>query len=78
MLPNYSRVRLVTDKYQSSGAMLFDVGYIIEVYADGDYEVEFSSSDGITTAQLVAREEDLQLAEGVSEVPSRELLTNKR
>ena len=70
MLPNYSRVRLQTEKYQSFGARLFDVGYIIEVYPDGDYEVEFSDSNGLTTAQIVAKEEDLQLAEGIYEVPA--------
>ena len=28
------------------------IGYIIEVYADGTYEVEFSNSEGITVAHL--------------------------
>ncbi len=62
MLENYSRVRLLTDKYQSEGASCFDVGYIIEVYPDNKYEVEFSGLDGITTAQIVADENDLRLA----------------
>lgn len=72
MLPNYSRVRLQTEKYQSLGAYLFDVGYIIEVYPNGEYEVEFSDANGITTAQIVAHEEDIQLAEGVYEIPAHE------
>lgn len=71
MLQNYSRVRLQTEKFQASGAHLFDVGYIIEVYPDGDYEVEFSDASGNTTAQIVVREEDIQLSEGVYEAPSR-------
>lgn len=71
MLQNYSRVRLLTEKFQASGAALFDVGYIIEVYSDGDYEVEFSDKDGTTTAQIVVREEDIQLAEGIYEPPKR-------
>ncbi len=72
MLKNYSRVRLQTEKYKSLGAYLFDVGYIIEVYPDGDYEVEFSDTNGLTTAQIVVREEDLQLAEGIYETSAHE------
>jgi len=69
MLENYSRVRLLTDKYQFEGASCFEVGYIIEVYPDNRYEVEFSASDGITTAQIVASEEELQPAPPTSAAP---------
>ena len=37
------------------------VGYVIESYADGKHEVEFSNANGITVAQLVVGEEDLIL-----------------
>jgi len=77
MLENYSRVRLMSDKFRSQGAAVFEVGYVIEVYPNGDYEVEFSRADGVTTAQIVVREEDLQLAESVAEPPQRKKLTNK-
>jgi len=60
MLKNYSRVRLLTDEYQSEGATKDSLGYIIEVYTDGMYEVEFSRSDGTTYAQIVAQENQLQ------------------
>ena len=62
MLENYSRVRLLTEKYRSEGASCFDVGYVIEVYPENKYEVEFSDQYGITTAQIVADENELQLA----------------
>ena len=69
MLENYSRVRLQTEKYVALGASIFDVGYIIETYPNGDYEVEFSDTSGKTTAQIVAREEELQLADEVHPAP---------
>jgi hypothetical protein len=76
MLQNYDRVRLITDFFQSSGAALYDVGYIIEVYDDGGYEIEFSDADGVTKAQIVAYEKDLQLAEGVDEALQDRLPVN--
>jgi hypothetical protein len=60
MLENYIRVRLKTNKYQLEGASAGDLGYIIEVYPDGGYEVEFSDENGTTFAQIVAREDELQ------------------
>ena len=58
----YSQVQLLTDRYQSEGASCFDLGYIVEVYPDNKYEVELFDLNGITTAQIVADENDLQLA----------------
>ncbi len=60
MLENYARVRLETNKYQANGASRGDLGYIIEVYPDGCYEVEFSDKRGITFAQIVAQESEIQ------------------
>ena len=37
------------------------IGYVIESYGDGKYEVEFSNSQGISVAQLVIDEKDLCL-----------------
>jgi hypothetical protein len=43
------------------------IGYVIEVYEDGNYEVEFSdSATGATLAQLVLNESELALADEVS------------
>ncbi len=63
MLKNYSRVRLLTDDYKSEGVSRGAVGYIIEVFNDGFYEVEFSDPEGTTAALLALRESDLELAE---------------
>ena len=63
MFENYSRVRLQTDNYQSEGARCFDVGYVIEVYPDNKYEVEFSDANGTSFAQIVAQEGEIQLDE---------------
>ncbi len=60
MLENYARVRLQTNKYQTEGVSIGDLGYVIEVYPDGGYEVEFSDESGITFAQIVAQEGELR------------------
>ena len=60
MLPEYSRVRLITDKYAKDGVPEGTLGYVIEVYNDGKYEVEFSNPEtGSTVAQLVIAHEDV-------------------
>jgi uncharacterized protein DUF4926 len=61
MLPQYSRVKLLTDRYQADGAVRGAFGYIIEVYPGGKYEVEFSNPEGITIAQVVVAEGELEL-----------------
>lgn len=48
-----------TDRFQHEGVSKDMLGYIIEVYPDGNYEVEFSNTSGISFAQIVASEEDL-------------------
>jgi cell shape-determining protein MreC len=62
-LENYSRVVLLTDRHQDQGVKIGAIGYIIEIYDDGNYEVEFSDSDGFTIAQLVLRSDEVELAE---------------
>ena len=63
MLPVYSRVMLVTDKYKGDGGRRGMMGYIIEVYEDGNYEIEFSdATTGTTSTQLVANDQDIVLA----------------
>jgi hypothetical protein len=62
MIPQYSRVKLTTDKYNKDGGRTGMFGYVIESFADGKYEVEFSDANGITMAQIVVDEEDLVIA----------------
>lgn len=59
----YSRIRLLTDEYCSEGICIGAIGYIIEVYADDAYEVEFSDEAGTTIAQIVLKEDQSALQE---------------
>lgn len=71
MIKNYSRVRLLTDKYVPNGAPRGAVGSVIETYDNGAYEVEFADEDGIDYAQIVACEAELHV-EGPDEEPNKE------
>jgi len=62
-LANYSRVRLLTDSYQQYGVTVGAIGYIIEIYDDEAYEVEFSNERGITIAQLAIPQREVELAD---------------
>jgi hypothetical protein len=62
-IPIYSRVRLTKDRFRPEGVEYGAVGYVIEVYGDGSYEVEFSDPQGITIAQIVAPSGDLEVYE---------------
>ena len=59
MIAKYGRVRLVTDRFSGEHANAGMVGYVIEIYPDGNFEVEFSNADGTAVAQVVASERDL-------------------
>ena len=60
MLPEYTRVRLITDKYANDGVPESTIGYVIDVYDDGNFEIEFSDSEtGNTFVQLVVAHEDV-------------------
>jgi hypothetical protein len=58
---NYSRVRLVSDRFQEENARRGDIGYIIEIRSPTDYEVEFSEADGTTRALIVAKPDELEV-----------------
>ncbi len=61
---NYSKVRLITDKFKSTdGVSSGEIGYVIEIYPPDNYEVEFSDSNGITYAQFVTKLVDIEIAE---------------
>ena len=64
-LEQYDRVKLVTKKYIEDGVDYGSIGYIIEVYGTDskEYEIEFSNSKtGETIAQVVTKQEDIELA----------------
>lgn len=60
----YRRVRLVTDRFASTDDVSRGaIGYVIEAYPEGNFEVEFSGEGGITYAQIVAKTDELEDAE---------------
>jgi len=74
-MKNYSRIRLTTNRYKYENLPRGSVGYIIETYDDKEYEVEFSDKDGITIAQIVLKESEIEPAE-LTEPDIRELQRN--
>jgi hypothetical protein len=63
---NYTQVVLLTDKYSEEGVGAGSIGYIIEVYTDQDYEVEFSNQEGITIAQIVVGQDEIASADSLT------------
>jgi hypothetical protein len=59
----YNRVRYVGASGKVEQVSPGDIGYVIEDYGDGNFEVEFSDPDGTTKAQAVIAGQDLELAE---------------
>lgn len=63
MLNNYSRVKLLTDRFMNDMVKYGDVGYIIETHDENWYEIEFSDENGITIAMIVANINELEVCE---------------
>ena len=63
MLPIYTRVKARTDRLSGDGVERGRTGYVIEIYEDGGYEVEFSNPDGSTILLTSMSEDELELAE---------------
>lgn len=61
-IKEYDEVELLTEEYISEEVAKGSIGYIIENYDNGNFEVDFSNKDtGITIAQLVVKEDSLKL-----------------
>ena len=59
-MKQFSKVRLITDKFISKRENINDIGNIIEVYPDGKFEVEFSNPEtGEDYAMIVTSIDDL-------------------
>ena len=61
----YKKVRLLTDKYfEKYGIKKGDLGFTLEDYNDGNFEVEFSdSTNGYTIALLTISGNELEVVE---------------
>ena len=71
-LPDFSPVRLTTDRFVvSEGVSRGAIGVILDVYDDG-YEVEFSRPDGTTIAWFAVTPDDVEVAPDlVEKMPDR-------
>ncbi len=61
-IQNYSRVKLLTHFNAQEGVCAGSIGYVIEVYPDDKYEIEFSDKNGITVAQIVVNLDEIAVA----------------
>lgn len=62
MIPElFNQVRLITDRFADEGVIRNAAGYVIEIYDNENYEVEFSKQDGTTYAQIVAHLKELEV-----------------
>ncbi len=63
-MKEYDKVRFLTNKFSDDGITQGVIGYIIEDYNDGNFEVEVSNKKtGETIAQVVASSDDIELVE---------------
>jgi hypothetical protein len=62
---NYSKIRLITDKYSDEGVTIGAIGYIIEIWKKPNlaYALEFSDEKGITIALFSALPAEIELLE---------------
>jgi Domain of unknown function (DUF4926) len=59
-LEPYSLVEIMTDHYQERGVSAGAIVTILEVYDDGDYEVEFFQPDGTTIAWFAVSQNEVK------------------
>lgn len=60
-LPEFSAIRLTTDRYLSEGVGTGAIGFILDAFEDG-YIVEFSRPDGTTIAWFSVEPADIEPA----------------
>ena len=62
-MKQFEMVRLTTDRYNDEGLKKGDIGYILEIYDENNFEVEFSDNNGITIMLCSFSRNDLELVE---------------
>jgi len=62
-MKQFQKVRLMTDKYVDEGVKKGDIGVILEVYDENNFEVDFSDRNGITILLYSFSKDELELAE---------------
>lgn len=62
LIPIYSPIKLLTNRYLKSGVKKGDYGVIIEVY-DNAYEVEFMDEEGNTIDWFSVKSDEVEMIE---------------
>ena len=62
-MKQFQKVRLMTDKYVDEGVKKGDIGVILEVYDENNFEVDFSDRNGITILLYSFSKDEFELAE---------------
>ena len=64
-IPNYTRVEIVTDRFEPLGVPKGTHGYVIEIHDEDNYEVEVSDPErrGVTVALFVAKRHEIEPVE---------------
>lgn len=57
----FSTIVLKNDKYSSDRLKTGDQGIIVDFYADGAFEVDFSDDEGITIGVIAVQPEDIEI-----------------
>lgn len=60
-LPQFSAVRLISNRYRDRGVDAGAVGRILDVYGDEAYEIEFAREDGTTIAWFALPQDEVEL-----------------
>ena len=56
----YQKVKLLTNRYIKEGLKKGDMGVILEIYNDNNFEVEFFDENGFTIALFAFPENELE------------------
>jgi hypothetical protein len=62
-MKQFQKVRLLTNNYISEGIKKGDIGTILEIYDDKNFEVEFSDEKGFTMALFAFNITELEIIE---------------
>ena len=65
VLKPYDMVRIVSGRFADEGAPPGTIGFIVEKWEEGVFEVEVSRPDGATVALFSAKENELELVEPI-------------
>ena len=61
----YQKVKLLTNKYIKEGIKKGDIGIILEIYDENNFEIEFSDADGFTIALFAFPREELEFIDWI-------------